>query len=65
MMKGNRASGPLRPVRTDVEAAKVRRCARRAQDVAQALAIAVVLNGASREGAAKIGRMDVRHCVTG
>jgi transposase len=48
-------------VRTDFTAGEVRRFARRAKDVAQArrlLAIAAVLDGASREDAAKIGGMD-------
>jgi transposase len=48
-------------VRTDYTASEVRRFARRAKDAAQArrlLAIAAVLDGASREEAAKIGGMD-------
>jgi transposase len=48
-------------VRTDCIASEVRRPARRAKDAAQArrpLAIAAVLDGASREEAAKIGGMD-------
>src|SRR5437762_12596697 len=48
-------------VRTDETADEVRRVARRAKDAAQArrlLAIAAVLDGASREAAAKIGGMD-------
>src|SRR5271169_4779391 len=48
-------------VRTDFTAGEVRQFAKRAQDAAQArrlLAIAAVLDGASREGAAKIGGMD-------
>jgi transposase len=48
-------------VRMDYTAAEVRRFAKRAKDVAQArrlLAIAAVLDGASREDAAKIGGMD-------
>ena len=48
-------------VRTDFMAGEVRRFAKRAKDVAQArrlLAIAAVLDGASREDAAKIGGMD-------
>ena len=48
-------------VRTDFTAGEVRRLAKRAQDAAQArrlLAIAAVLDGASREDAAKIGGMD-------
>ena len=49
------------PVRTDYTAGEVRRFAQRARDAAQArrlLAIAAVLDGASREEAAKIGGMD-------
>ena len=48
-------------VRTDYTAGEVRRFAKRAKDAAQArrlLAIAAVLDGASREDAAKIGGMD-------
>src|SRR3989449_11722029 len=48
-------------VRTDYTADEVRRVAKRAKDAAQArrlLAIAAVLDGASREAAAKIGGMD-------
>ena len=48
-------------VRTDFTAGEVRRLAKRAKDAAQArrlLAIAAVLDGASREDAAKIGGMD-------
>ena len=48
-------------VRTDYAAGEVRRFAQRAKDAAQArrlLAIAAVLDGASREEAAKIGGMD-------
>ena len=48
-------------VRTDYSAGEVRRFAQRAKDAAQArrlLAIAAVLDGASREQAAKIGGMD-------
>ena len=48
-------------VRTDYTSGKVRRLAKRAKDAAQArrlLAIAAVLDGASREEAAKIGGMD-------
>src|SRR5258708_33740985 len=54
------AMGPAIPVRTDY-AGEVRRFAQRAKDAAQArrlLAIAAVLDGASREEAAKIGGMD-------
>jgi putative transposase len=53
--------GQAIPVRTDYTAVEVRRFAKRAKDVAQArrlLAIAAVLDGASREDAAKIGGMD-------
>ena len=49
------------PIRTDYTASEVRRFAQRAKDAAQArrlLAIAAVLDGASREEAAKIGGMD-------
>jgi transposase len=48
-------------VRTDFTAGEVRRFAKRAKDAAQArrlLAIAAVLEGASREDAAKMGGMD-------
>lgn len=48
-------------VRTDFTVGEVRRSARRAKDAAQArrlLAIAAVLDGASREDAARIGGMD-------
>ena len=48
-------------VRTDYTAGEVRRFAKQAKDAAQArrlLAIAAVLDGASREDAAKIGGMD-------
>lgn len=53
--------GQAVPVRTDYAASEVRRFARRAKDGAQArrlLALAAVLDGASREEAAKIGGMD-------
>jgi transposase len=53
--------GQATVVRTDFTAGEVRRFAKRAKDVAQArrlLAIAAVLDGASREDAAKIGGMD-------
>ena len=53
--------GQAIPVRTDYRAGEVRLFAKRAKDVAQArrlLAIAAVLDGASREDAAKIGGMD-------
>jgi transposase len=55
------AMGHAIPVRTDYTAGEVRRFARRAKDAAQArrlLAIAAVLEGASREEAANIGGMD-------
>src|ERR1700733_12176125 len=48
-------------VRTDYTAGEVRRFAKRAKDAGQArrlLAIAAVLDGASREDAAKVGGMD-------
>src|SRR4051812_36620652 len=54
------AMGQAVPVRTDYTAGEVRRFARRAKDGAQArrlLALAAVLDGASREEAAKIGGM--------
>ena len=53
--------GQAAPVRTDYTASEVRRFARRAKDGAQArrlLALAAVLDGASREEAAEIGGMD-------
>ncbi len=49
------------PVRTDYTAGEVRRFAKQAKDAGQArrlLAIAAVLDGASREDAARIGGMD-------
>jgi hypothetical protein len=49
------------PVRTDYSAGEVHRLAKQAKDAEQArrlLAIAAVLDGASREDAAKIGGMD-------
>src|SRR4051812_6088254 len=55
------AMGQAVPVGTDYTAGEVRRFARRAKDGAQArrlLALAAVLDGASREEAAKIGGMD-------
>jgi transposase len=55
------AMGQAIAVRTDHTAGEVRGFAKRAKDVAQArrlLAIAAVLEGASREDAAKIGGMD-------
>jgi transposase len=55
------AMGQAIAVRTDYTAGEVRRFAQRAKDAAQArrlLAIAAVLDGASREEAAKIGGMD-------
>src|SRR5580693_5791683 len=55
------AMGRAIPVRTDYTAGEVRRLAKHAKDAAQArrlLAIAAVLDGASREDAAKIGGMD-------
>ena len=53
--------GQAVPVRSDFTSSEVRRFAKRAKDAAQArrlLAIAAVLDGASREDAAKIGGMD-------
>src|SRR6266403_540994 len=58
---GGFAMGHAIAVRTDYTAGEVRRFAQRAKDAAQArrlLAIAAVLEGASREEAAKIGGMD-------
>jgi Winged helix-turn helix len=55
------AMGHAIPVRTDYTAGEVRRFAQRAKGAAQArrlLAIAAVLEGASRGEAAKIGGMD-------
>ena len=55
------AMGQAIAVRTDYTAGEVRRFAKQAKDVAQArrlLAIAAVLEGASRAEAAKIGGMD-------
>src|SRR5262245_28531931 len=52
--------GQAIPVRTDYTAGEVRRLAQRAKDAAQTrrlLAIAAVLDGASREEVAKIGGM--------
>jgi hypothetical protein len=49
------------PERTDYTAREVRRCAKHAKDAAQAprlLAISAVLDGASREDAARIGGVD-------
>src|SRR5450755_4176680 len=53
--------GQAIPVRTDCTAGEVRQFAKRAKDAAQArrlLAIAAVLDGTSRQDAAKIGGMD-------
>src|SRR3981189_2617285 len=58
---GVSAMGQAVPVRTDYTAGEVRRFAKRAKDAAQArrlLAIAAVLDGVSREEAAKLGGMD-------
>jgi len=55
------AMGQAIAVRTEYSASEVRRFAKRAKDAGQArrlLAIAAVLDGASREDAAKIGGMD-------
>src|SRR6186713_1171557 len=55
------AMGQGIPLRNDYTADQLRRLARQTKDVAQArrlLAIAAVLDGASREEAAKIGGMD-------
>src|SRR3982075_4717226 len=59
--RGGFAMGQAVPIRTDYAAGEVRRLAKRAKDGAQArrlLAIAAVLDGVSREEAAKLGRMD-------
>jgi hypothetical protein len=56
------------PVRREYTAGEVRRFAKRAKDAAQArrlLSIAAVLDGASREDAAKIGGWIARRCGTG
>src|SRR6201989_2182406 len=61
MATGEVAMGRAVAVRTDYTAAEVRRLAKRAKDAAQArrlLAIAAVLDGASRTDAATIGGMD-------
>jgi Homeodomain-like domain len=61
MDQSQRAHGSPIAVRPDYTAGEVRRFAKRAKDAAQArrlLAIAAVLDGASREDAAKIGGMD-------
>jgi transposase-like protein len=53
--------GQAIPLRNDYTADQLRRLARRAKDVSQArrlLAIAAVLDGASRAEAARIGGMD-------
>ena len=53
--------GQAVPVRADYTAGEVRRCAKCSKNVAQArrlLAIAAVLDGTSRQDAAKIGGMD-------
>jgi transposase len=55
------AMGQAVPVRTNYSAGEVRRLGKQAKDTGQArrlLAIAAVLDGASREDAAKIGGMD-------
>ena len=59
--RGVFAMGQAVPVRTDYTASEVRRFARCAKDGAQArrlLALAAVLDGVSREEAAKLGGMD-------
>src|ERR1700749_4950733 len=61
MATGEVAMGRAVAVRADYTAGEVRRLAKRAKDAAQArrlLAIAAVLDGASRADAAKIGGMD-------
>ena len=55
-------------VRADFTAVEVRRLAKRAKDAAQArrlLAIAAVLDGASREDAPRLAGWTGRHCGTG
>jgi transposase len=55
------AMGQAIPVRADYTISEIRQFAKRAKDAAQArrlLAIAAVLDGASREDAAKLGGMD-------
>ena len=55
-------------MRTDYTAGEVRRFAKRAKDAAQArrlLAIAAVLDGASREEQPRSAGWTVRHCGTG
>ena len=62
------ATGQAIAVRTDYTAGEVRRLAMRAKDAAQArrlLAIAAVLEGASRSEAAKIGGVDDKYAATG
>ncbi len=59
--RGVFAMGQAVPVRTDYTASEVRRFAKCAKDGAQArrlLALAAVLDGVSREEAAKLGGMD-------
>lgn len=59
--RGVFAMGQAVPIRTDYTASKVRRFAKCAKDGAQArrlLALAAVLDGVSREEAAKLGGMD-------
>jgi hypothetical protein len=55
-------------IRTDYSAAEVRRLARGSKDSKQSrrlLSLAAVLDGMSREDAARIGGMDVRRYGTG
>ena len=59
--RGVFAMGQAVPIRTDYAAGEVRRLAKRAKDGAQArrlLALAAVLDGVSREEAARLGGMD-------
>src|SRR4051812_49644994 len=59
------AMGQAVPVRADYTASEVRRFARRAKDGAQArrlLALAAVLDGASREEARRSAGWTARHC---
>ena len=60
--------GQAIPLRSDYTADQLRRLARQSKDAAQArrlLAIAAILDGASREEAARIGGMDRQTCETG
>jgi hypothetical protein len=55
-------------IRADIEAAELRRLARRDRDgrvAARLIALANVLDGMSREAAARAAGMDRRRCGTG